>query len=766
MAVLLPHGQFRHLLIMRQYYLLSLASSACILRCFPLCCFPLCCGSYGIQLFPTLLSPPLPPGSYLTLTPTLKPYLCHRYVQGLFSLATDASPAVRKAVCTGLVQLLSLSAGSLEANLHSVIEYMLASTQDPDEGVAVEACEFWSEYPESGLDLDALKPFLPRILLVLLGNMVWDEYDEEVAEAEAAEEEGLSGGTPERDRDSDVKPAHVGGLHAAGGAMGGEGYEEGDEDDEDDGGGVWNLRRCSAAGLDVLASSFGNEVLPLLLPTVQARLAEPDWRTRESGILALGAVSEGCGGELAAHLPGIVAALLPAMRDPRPLVRCIACWTLTRYGRWLVDRATQGQRAEVDALVEGLCERVGDHNRKVQEAACSSVAAFAEESGDAVMPYAGQVLTALAGAVQRYGRRTLRNAYDAIATLAENCPAAVASPQAAALVLQPMFGRLAALRSGDRDVLPLLECFAAVAPAVAAHMEPYAVDLFSRCMGLVDSMRAGAASGAIDKEEADEFTVGALDAISGLAEGLGAGIEPLIGRSALVEVLVSCAGDPSADVRQSAFALIGDLARACGPHLRPVMNELVAAALTSLQPVNITQATMSVCNNAAWALGEMAVAGLPEQAAQYALPVLQCLLQILSVPAGGLPRGLVENAAIALGRFAWVAADALAPNGAAFMGPLCSALRGVRDGTEKEHAFLGLCSVLRLNPDCGAGAFTPLCEAVVSWRSLPCDGLSNELSHIMRAYKEQLVGMGQWEEAMAALSPAASQKLIETCHLG
>lgn len=28
----------------------------------------------------------------------------------------------------------------------------------------------------------------------------------------------------------------------------------------------------------------------------------------------------------------------------------------------------------------------------------------------------------------------------------------------------------------------------------------------------------------------------------------------------------------------------------------------------------------------------------------------------------------------------------------------CAALRGIRDDIEKEHAFLGLCALLRLNP--------------------------------------------------------------------
>lgn len=59
----------------------------------------------------------------------------------------------------------------------------------------------------------------------------------------------------------------------------------GEEDEEDGGEEVsrWNLRKCSAAGLDVLSTVFGDEILPIVVPIVQQRLqvTTPDlshWR--------------------------------------------------------------------------------------------------------------------------------------------------------------------------------------------------------------------------------------------------------------------------------------------------------------------------------------------------------------------------------------------------------------------------------------------------------------------------------------------------------
>ena len=51
--------------------------------------------------------------------------------------------------------------------------------------------------------------------------------------------------------------------------------------------------KCSAAALDVLGTVFRDELLPVLLPILKEILFHPDWITKESGILVLGAIAEG-----------------------------------------------------------------------------------------------------------------------------------------------------------------------------------------------------------------------------------------------------------------------------------------------------------------------------------------------------------------------------------------------------------------------------------------------------------------------------------------
>lgn len=68
---------------------------------------------------------------------------------------------------------------------------------------------------------------------------------------------------------------------------------------------------------------------------------EEDWRPRESAILALGAISEGCANGLLGHLSEMVNVLLPKLLDSRPLVRSITCWALSRYSHWIVQAGAE-----------------------------------------------------------------------------------------------------------------------------------------------------------------------------------------------------------------------------------------------------------------------------------------------------------------------------------------------------------------------------------------------------------------------------------------
>lgn len=90
----------------------------------------------------------------------------------------------------------------------------------------------------------------------------------------------------------------------------------------------------------------------------------------------------------------------------------------------------------------------------------------------------------------------------------------------------------------------------------------------------------------------------------------------------------------------------------------------------------------------------------------------------------------------------------------------CATLAGVRDGEEKDHAFLGLCALLRQDAQAGLPVFSPLCAALSSWHAPnPESQVQRECAELARALKATLEARGQWDAAVRTLTPAVAQKL-------
>ncbi|CAN4112585.1 unnamed protein product [Withania somnifera] len=640
---------------------------------------------------------------YIMLMPKVLHLSMDKYLQGLFHLANDPAPEVRKLVCAAFVQLIEVRPGILEPHLRNVLEYILQVNKDPDEEVALEACEFWSAYCDAQLPPENLREFLPRLIPVLLSNMVYAEDDESLLEAEE------DGSLP--DRDQDIKPRfHSSRFH---------GSEDG-EDDDDDNVNVWNLRKCSAAALDILSNVFGDDILPTLMPVVQAKLSttsDEAWKEREAAVLVLGAVAEGCINGLFPHLSEIISFLIPLLDDKFPLIRSISCWTLSRFSKYIVQEAAE------------------------ELAPCLEI-----------------ILQHLMCAFGKYQRRNLRIVYDAIGTLADAVGGELNQPKYLEILMPPLIGKWQQLPNSDKDLFPLLECFTSIAQALGAGFAQFAQPVFQRCITIIQSQQLAKVDPTSAGLQYDrEFIVCSLDLLSGLAEGLGSGVGSLVSQSNLRDLLLQCCLDDASDVRQSAFALLGDLARVFPVHLQPRLLEFLDAATKQLNTSKLKE-TVSVANNACWAIGELAIK-VQKEISPVVLTVVSCLVPILQ-HVEGLNKSLIENSAITLGRLAWVCPELVSPHMEHFLQAWCFALSMIRDDIEKEDAFRGLCAMVKANPSGALNSLIFLCKAIASWHEIRSEDLHNEICLVMQGYKQMLKD-GAWEQFVSALEPSVKDKLLK-----
>uniref|UniRef100_A0AAQ5ZHY5 Transportin-1 n=1 Tax=Amphiprion ocellaris TaxID=80972 RepID=A0AAQ5ZHY5_AMPOC len=617
------------------------------------------------------------------------------FIESLFALAGDEDSEVRKNVCRALVMLLEVRIDRLIPHMHSIIQYMLQRTQDPDENVALEACEFWLTLAEQPICKEALSGHLVQLIPILVNGMKYSEIDIILLKGDVEEDETIP------DSEQDIKPRFhksrtVTLQHEGGEGEEGEDIDE-DEDDDDDTLSDWNLRKCSAAALDVLANVFREELLPHLLPLLKGLLFHPDWVIKESGILVLGAIAEGCMQGMVPYLPELIPHLIQCLCDKKALVRSIACWTLSRYAHWVVS---QPPDAHLKPLMTELLKRILDGNKRVQEAACSAFATLEEEACTELVPYLSFILDTLVFAFGKYQHKNLLILYDAIGTLADSVGHHLNQPEYIQKLMPPLIAKWNELKDEDKDLFPLLECLSSVATALQSGFLPYCEPVYQRCVTLVQKT---------------------------LAQAM----------------------DTMPEVRQSSFALLGDLTKACFPHVKPCIAEFMPILGTNLNPEFI-----SVCNNATWAIGEICMQmGVEMQ--PYIAMVLNQLVEIINRP--NTPKTLLENTAITIGRLGYVCPQEVAPMLPQFIRPWCTSLRNIRDNEEKDSAFRGICMMIGVNPGGVVQDFIFFCDAVASWVN-PKDDLRDMFYKILHGFKEQ-VGEENWQQFSEQFPPLLKERL-------
>ena len=584
-----------------------------------------------------------------------------------------------------ITRRLSLRTEYLQPHFPSIAQFMLGATSDADPGVALEACEFWLTFASIGpskTDYDSdgegkataemaevVRMLIPQLVPALIKGMVYpDDRKEELLEQSALDESTAA------DRPQDLAPVFHAGKKK--GQMGNGDDDEDDSDSDDDGldddDVEWTLRKCSAASLDTLASMFGAEdVLPPLLPALQECLSHTDPWVREAGVLALGAIADGCADDMGEHMGQLHPFLLNQLMDPTslPHLKSIAAWTLGRYASWAVQQVHSTQPDIIGKMTEALMARVLDPNRRVQVAACSAFGVLVEATADLMVPYLEPVYRTLVQALATYQTRSLMVLFDTLGTMADYIGPAIGEenlPSIYVPALLHLWSEIAKRNPFDRALLPLMESLASIALVSGMNYQPWALETFDGCMSVVETCNIMLASQGddYDSEDADPI-VCAVDLLDGLVEGLGPNFAALVPSSRnygeqFLTVLVGLAGHDIAGVRMSTFAVVGDLTRQAPAVIQPGFGEILTEAVASMDPMH-----PAVCNNAVWAVGEICVkcGTNAEPLRPYVADMLQNLISLLmgnAVDADGrvaaIP-GLAENAAACVGRLAKVSPE-------------------------------------------------------------------------------------------------------------
>lgn len=664
-------------------------------------------------------------------------------LQHLFYLSEDTSPDVRRQVCRAFVRLVETRPDKLLPHISGLVDYIISQQKSDDEDLACEAAEFWLSIGEHETLYDSLKPYIQKIIPILLECMVYSGED-------IALLGGASDDEDEEDKEEDIKPqfakkqlnrtvnGHSSSIDAN---KNGNAYEklasmdddleEGEIDDLEEDGDEnpderWTLRKCSAAALDVFARDFGAEVFTSIFPYLQANLRHSEWPHREAAVLALGAVAEGCMDVVVPHLPELIPYLITLLNDPEVVVRQITCWTLGRYSLWGAELEDPAQKATYfEPMMEGILTKMLDKNKKVQEAGASAMAHLEEKAGRKLEPYCGPIIQQFVRCFAKYKDKNMWILYDCVQTMAEHVGPVLQRPELSGPLMPALIDRWQKVNDQSRELIPLLECMSYVAMALGDSFAPYSEPIFERCISIIhqnlEQSMVAVNNPSYDNPDRD-FLVTSLDLLSSILQAL----EPKKAAALMdkysqnfFELLGFCMEDPTDTVRQSAYALLGDCAKFVFDQLRPSLSSILPILLKQLDLDSILDEEIdsgfSVVNNACWSAGEIAIRHKKEME-PYVPELLQRCVEIMSNPR--VPKSVVENAAVALGRLGLDNAELIAPHLATFAEEFLDSMDDVDPTEEKATAFKGFGMVVGQNPEAMERVLLHFFTSVARYRDL------------------------------------------------
>ncbi|ODV78066.1 putative importin, protein [Suhomyces tanzawaensis NRRL Y-17324] len=685
----------------------------------------------------------------------------NQFLQNLFELSKDSSTKVKKNICSSFSMILETSPNTLLPHLDGVVNYCLHLMQDNDEEVALEACEFLlslSSISEDEVNKQIFIPKLKLILPILLGTMVYSEEEVFLMELESSKDI-----TSVQDKEEDIKPKNVKVKeHSAKSNYRKEDDDSDDDSDEDSDSDSdslvdqWSLRKCSAATLDILSLNLPGEVLEISLPILQERILSTDWKVREASILAFGAISKSCIELSDDKLPTLVTYLIERLKDPQPRLRQITCWTISRFASWIITQSPQ----LVDLTIQSILASSLDQQKIVQQSACSSLTYLIEEAySESLLPYLDQLLHHFTRCFQIYQKKNLAILYDCIQTFVEKLGYEnLSKSENIKELIPPLLSKWEELDDNDNALWSLLECIASIASTLGELFAPYAVPIYQRAVKILTNcieLDQQAQTDPLIETPEKDFIVTSLDLIDGLIQGFGFHSAELIDQR-LMELLLICLEDHSNDVRQSAYALLGDLAiSVCDVIVKPWLRSIVLSIGNEIN--NRNYESYPVVNNAIWSLGEMLMRLPPHEIKPYFENLVDLIIPVLI--STDTQQTVLENCAICLGRMG-ISGDPelcglLGQKLPGFILQWCSQMLYLIDNEEKETGFTGMLNIINTNPVNGFGGFDNsqgkknlgIFFVCIGSYAQPSDELRGLFGQMLNSFKG-LLG-SEWEGVMA-----------------
>ncbi|XDT42550.1 HEAT-like repeat [Nakaseomyces glabratus] len=625
------------------------------------------------------------------------------FLSSIFHLAqTNEDDEVRTQICISFSSLLEFRPDKLADNFNGIVQFMLHIIGTVhEEKVAIEACEFLHAFAtNNNIPEHLVQPFVPDIVPVLLAKMVYNE--DTILLLESSNDEDAN----EDDKDEDIKPIapRIVKKNDKTDSQGNNVADDDEEDDDDDGDDdvdtQWTLRKCSASTLDVLTNILPHAVLEIAFPYLKEHLTSDKWYIREATVLALGAMADGGMNYFNNELPILIPFLVEQLKDHWAPVRKITCWTLSRFSPWIIKDNVQFLVPVMEPIIVTLMDRKKD----VQEAAISSIATFIENCDPELIETIlyTELLENFDKCFRFYKKRNLIILYDAVGRFADKCEL---DDRAMQIILPHLIQKWESLGDSDKELWPLLECLSCVASSLGEKFAPMAPEVYSRAYRIlfncIDIEKRSQNDPSITVPEKD-FIITSIDLIDGIVQGLGEHSQMLLfpndGQYQLLDIMLECLQDVTHEVRQSTYALLGDIVYFYKPDIViSKLSEFLKLINMELVLNSSEEDTSGIpaLINAIWALG------LISERIDLSSCIVEMSKALLDLFIGSkiIDEAVIENLAITIGRFGLTHPEVFCNSMFATDEALrkwCEISMKIENDEEKNYAYMGFTKIVNI----------------------------------------------------------------------
>jgi len=668
------------------------------------------------------------------------------YFQVLFLSASDQqNPIIRQLSCEGFVGVLEKRKDLITANLENVLETIVKFTIDSNSDVKKEACLFWNEFLIAEEDepddrFETLRKILGYLLPALIDCLPYTEEDMLELENEYAKETS----NPFANTDDEE-----------------EGIKVIQDDDDDINVSRSTLRREAGVVIEMLARRFEGDAFYQAQAKLEECLKNDNWLIKESGILCLGSLGKGASEAISKHFGNLFPFLLQSLENPEGLLRCIACWTLSRFTSWIVKQDENTMKIYLTAVLKLMM----DDSKKVQEASCSALSKLCNDGPETIQAYIKDVIDVIKLVSTKYNKKgTIKYLYDAIGSLAYNISEEVIQSEEVERVLMQdvIVQKWSESHFNDVEATVLVEVTDSLISALDKNASKYAAFFVERILYLInyyiEGRKADDRKDLFHKREVAIRCIDLLDTFLGILNNEALQV---LSPESYFNIFHECAEDQDILLRQIILSSAKQVSKTCpalfNNYLEQVAEALIKNLIYAPQEIDSQGLYMGCCNNASATVGEFAIV-YGEHFHKYIPDFAKKICEIFTT-ATKLHKGVAQTLAIALGRLGFAYPEGVAPLLGSFLKRFCIVIESfTAEEIEKEQAFMGVFKVILKNPEAALTDFIYLCFTVVNFDkvSVELGQMANEILHEFKNFAGN-----QWPAYYEKFPPPVKKALQE-----